>query len=43
MVELEQMRERFLLQDRVELLGSVRSGDVPQVGPAILPTGHRTC
>ncbi|GAC93030.1 glycosyltransferase [Pseudozyma hubeiensis SY62] len=27
-VELEQMRERFLLQDRVELCGAVRQGDV---------------
>jgi hypothetical protein len=32
MIELEQMRERYLLQDRVQLLGSVRSGDVPDVG-----------
>jgi hypothetical protein len=31
MVELEQMRERYLLQDRVELLGSIRSSDVPSV------------
>ncbi|CDS02103.1 related to SPT14-N-acetylglucosaminyltransferase [Sporisorium scitamineum] len=27
-VELEQMRERFLLQDRVELCGAVRQGEV---------------
>ncbi|EST08420.1 PIGA, GPI anchor biosynthesis [Kalmanozyma brasiliensis GHG001] len=27
-VELEQMRERYLLQDRVELCGAVRQGDV---------------
>ena len=27
-VELEQIRERFLLQDRVELCGAVRQGDV---------------
>ncbi len=27
-VELEQMRERYLLQDRVELCGAVRQGEV---------------
>ncbi|KZS97162.1 transferase [Sistotremastrum niveocremeum HHB9708] len=30
-VELHQMREKYLLQDRIELLGSVRHGDVPSV------------
>lgn len=28
MVELEQMREKYQLQERVELLGAVRPGDV---------------
>ncbi|WWC95939.1 hypothetical protein V866_002806 [Kwoniella sp. B9012] len=31
MVELEQMREKYQLQDRVELLGRVRPGDVRDV------------
>jgi hypothetical protein len=31
MVELEQMREKYQLQDRIELLGSIRPGDVRDV------------
>jgi phosphatidylinositol glycan class A protein len=31
MVELEQMREKYLLQDRIELLGSVRPSNVRSV------------
>lgn len=31
MVELEQMREQYLLQERVELLGNVSPSDVPAV------------
>jgi hypothetical protein len=31
MVELEQMREKYELQDRVELLGAVMPGDVQGV------------
>ncbi|KAJ2819921.1 Phosphatidylinositol N-acetylglucosaminyltransferase GPI3 subunit, partial [Coemansia sp. 'formosensis'] len=30
-IDLEQMRERFMLQDRVELLGSVKAADVRNV------------
>ncbi|KAJ2094977.1 Phosphatidylinositol N-acetylglucosaminyltransferase GPI3 subunit, partial [Coemansia sp. S100] len=30
-IDLEQMRERFMLQDRVELLGSVKAADVRSV------------
>lgn len=30
-IDLEQMRERYMLQDRVELLGSVKAADVPKV------------
>ncbi|KAJ2681425.1 Phosphatidylinositol N-acetylglucosaminyltransferase GPI3 subunit, partial [Coemansia spiralis] len=30
-IDLEQMRERYMLQDRVELLGSVKAEDVPRV------------
>lgn len=30
-VELEQMREKYMLQDRVELVGAVRHGDVRDV------------
>lgn len=33
MVELEQMREQYLLQDRVVLLGEVSPGDVHSVSP----------
>jgi hypothetical protein len=36
MVELEQMREKHLLQDRIELLGNVAPGDVHSVRSAIL-------
>jgi hypothetical protein len=32
MIELEQMREVHLLQDRIELLGSVPPGQVGNVG-----------
>ena len=32
MVDLEQMREKFQLQDRIELLGSIRPSDVRSVG-----------
>jgi phosphatidylinositol glycan class A protein len=31
MVDLEQMREKYQLQDRIELLGSVRPQDVRDV------------
>jgi hypothetical protein len=31
MVELEQMREKYQLQERVELLGAVKPGDVRDV------------
>jgi phosphatidylinositol glycan class A protein len=34
MVELEQMREKYLLQDRIELLGSIRPSDVREVSQA---------
>lgn len=33
MVDLEQMREKYQLQDRIELLGSVRPSDVRDVRP----------
>jgi glycosyltransferase involved in cell wall biosynthesis len=35
MVELEQMREKYLLQDRIELLGSIRPSDVREVSQPI--------
>jgi hypothetical protein len=31
MVELEQMREKYQLQDRIELLGSIKPSDVRDV------------
>ena len=31
MVDLEQMREQYQLQDRIELLGSIRPSDVRNV------------
>ncbi|KAL7748341.1 Phosphatidylinositol N-acetylglucosaminyltransferase GPI3 subunit [Sorochytrium milnesiophthora] len=39
-VDLEQMREKYTLQDRVELLGAVRHDDVRKVGgvPEVLPS-----
>ncbi len=40
-VELEQMRERFLLQDRVELCGAVRQGDVKPTSPAARSSSTR--
>ena len=36
MVELEQMREKYLLQDRIELLGPIKPSDVRDV----LTRGH---
>lgn len=39
MVELEQMREKYLLQERVELIGAVRPSEVRNVSPtSIGPT-----
>lgn len=39
MVELEQMREMHLLQDRIELLGSVPPGQVGNVSAHPRPRG----
>lgn len=36
MVDLEQMREKYQLQDRVELLGSIKPADVRNVSPSPL-------
>ncbi|KAJ3045249.1 hypothetical protein HDV00_011121 [Rhizophlyctis rosea] len=35
-VELEQMRERYVLQERVQLLGAVDHADVPNVGKMLI-------
>lgn len=32
MIDLLQMREKYLLQDRIEILGPVRPSDVRNVG-----------
>jgi phosphatidylinositol glycan class A protein len=35
LIDLLQMREKYLLQDRIELLGPVRPGDVLSVSPPL--------
>jgi hypothetical protein len=37
MVELEQMREKYRLQDRITLLGSIKPHDVQSVCHSSLP------
>jgi len=41
MVDLEQMREKYQLQDRIELLGSIRPTDVRDVSQSSLPSSPR--
>jgi hypothetical protein len=36
MVELEQMREKYRLQDRITLLGGIKPHDVQSVGRSLL-------
>jgi glycosyltransferase involved in cell wall biosynthesis len=43
MVELEQMREKYRLQDRIELLGGIKPSDVQTVSSCLLLFCPNTC